>query len=77
MAPSSVDAALVAAAAAANEAAREAKRERARAMDAMVDLLLERAEARMLLRETMPYLPRQLRARVREAMNVPLQVGPG
>jgi hypothetical protein len=43
--------ALIEAAAAARIAEKEAKTERGRAMDAMIELLLERAEARLLLRK--------------------------
>lgn len=41
---------------AARAAAKEAKAERARAMDALTELLLERAEYRMLARQALPYL---------------------
>lgn len=51
-----LDSALVEATAAAQEAARTAKAERGKAMDAVVDLLLERGEARALLRDCLPYL---------------------
>lgn len=51
MAATTVNSALVEVAAAAREAAREAKAERARAMDAITDLLFERAELRALLLE--------------------------
>lgn len=37
-------------------AAIEAKQERARAMDTIIDLLFERAAAREMLREALPYL---------------------
>lgn len=40
----------------ARDAARQAKAERARAMDSLVDLLLEWAEMRHLLRECLPYM---------------------
>jgi hypothetical protein len=56
MVTASVDAALIDVAAAAREATREAKRERARAMDAITELLLERAEARALLAEAIQYI---------------------
>jgi len=42
--------------AAAVDAEAHAKQERARAMDAIIDLLFERAELRSLLREAEPYL---------------------
>lgn len=51
MAATPVDTALIATAAAAHKAAREAKEERARAMDAIIDLLFERAALYRLLRE--------------------------
>jgi hypothetical protein len=42
--------------AAAVEAEANAKRERAKAMDAIIDLLFERAEMRELMRQSVPYL---------------------
>lgn len=47
---------LVEAAQSAKTAERAAKTDRARAMDALVDLLLEWAEMRQLLRECLPYM---------------------
>lgn len=72
--------------AAALEAEEVAKHERARAMDAIIDLLFERAHLRALLREAEPYLqvaaarsdaladrammPKVLAAEIREALDV-------
>lgn len=53
---STVDAALVEAAMIAKDHARAAKQERARAMDAIIELLFERAEMRYLLTQCLPYL---------------------
>lgn len=56
MVASLVDTALAAAVVAARDTARDAKQDRARAMDAVVDLLLERAAYRRLCRDAIPYL---------------------
>lgn len=68
MAASAVDGALLAVATAAREEAREAKRQRALAMDAIVDLLIERAALRLLLEAVVPYAPDETAAAIRRAL---------
>lgn len=68
MASPSVDRALIAAAYAAEEANREIKRERARAMDALVELLFERARYRALLVEALKWVPLYLGDEIEEAL---------
>jgi hypothetical protein len=52
-----LDGALLAVAAAAREQEKEARRERARVIDDILDLLVERAEARQCLKQSLWYLP--------------------
>lgn len=59
---------LVKLAADAHSAAKDAQAERAKAMDAIIDLLFERAEMRQLLSEAMPHLPVRLAERVDAAL---------
>lgn len=61
-----IDRSLVAFAASVAEAADESKRERARAMDAIIDLLFERAEMRALLQNCLPYVPDAIADAIRE-----------
>lgn len=55
MAPASGD--LIDAAAAARDSARAAKAERAKAVDAVIDLVIERARLRAFIKEVLPILP--------------------
>jgi hypothetical protein len=71
VAASSVDAALLEAAQAARAAERRAKDERAKAMDAIVDLLFERAALRLLLRQVVEqeYITAPQRITAEEMLN--------